>query len=192
MLKVILALALIGLAALVSAAGADDDLAQHAAKSREAVKQTQAALQQELQAALKKGGPELAIHSCSVRGLAIAKETSQKQNMIIRRTSLKLRNPYDAPDKWEKQVLENFEHRVKQGESPTQMEHYEVVEAGDTKEFRYMKAIAIPKGGPCLICHGENIDPALRAKIKGRYPDDEATGFKEGDLRGAFSVRQRL
>lgn len=192
MLKTITALMLIALAALFPAARADDELVQRAAASREVVKQTQAALQQELQAALKKGGPELAIHSCGVRGLAIAKEASQKQGMIIRRTSLKLRNPYDAPDKWEKQVLENFEQRMKQGENPAQMEHYDIVEADDTKVFRYMKAIAIPKGAPCLICHGENIDPALRAKIKGRYPDDEATGFKEGDLRGAFSVRQRF
>ncbi len=118
MLKVISALVLIGIAALVPAARADDDLAQRAAASREAVKQTQAALQQELQTALKKGGPELAIHSCNVRGLAIAKEASQKQNMLIRRTSLKLRNLYDAPDKWERKVLANFEQRVKQGENP--------------------------------------------------------------------------
>ena len=192
MLKTIPVLMLISLAVLPSPARADNDLAQRAAESREAVKQTQAALQQELQAALKKGGPELAVHACSVRALAVAKEASQKQNMIIRRTSLKLRNQYDAPDKWEKQVLENFERRVKQGENPAQMEHYEFVQTDGAKEFRYMKAIAIPKGAPCLICHGENIDPVLLTKIKGRYPGDEATGFKEGDLRGAFSVRQRL
>ena len=172
--------------------GADDNLSQLAAASREAVKQTQAALSQELQAALKKGGPELAIHSCSVRALAVAKEASQKQNMIIRRTSLKLRNLYDAPDKWEKKVLEDFERRAKQGENPAQMEHHELLEMDGAKEFRYMKAIVIPQGAPCLICHGENIEPALRSRIRGRYPDDEATGYKEGDLRGAFSVRRRL
>lgn len=192
MLKIIPVLAFIGLAVLLPAAQADDELAQRAAASREAVKQTQAALLQELQTALKKGGPGLAIHACSTRALAIAKEASQKQSMIIRRTSLKLRNQYDAPDKWEKQVLENFERRVKQGENPAQMEHYKFVQTDSAKEFRYMKAIVIPKGAPCLICHGENIDPALHVKIKGRYPGDEATGFKEGDLRGAFSVRQRL
>ena len=192
MQKIFVALILIGLGTLSYAARSDDDLAQRAAASREAVKQTQAALQQELQTALKKGGPELAIHACSTRALAVAKEASQKQNMIIRRTSLKLRNLYDAPDKWEKAVLKDFERRAKQGENPTQIEHYEMVGTNGAKEFRYMKAIAIPKGAPCLTCHGDNIDPALHTKIKGRYPDDEATGYKEGDLRGAFSVRQRL
>lgn len=192
MLKIIPVFMLVGLAALLAPARAEDDITQYAAASREAVKQTQAALAQELQTALKKGGPELAIHACSVRALAIAREASQKQNMIIRRTSLKLRNQYDAPDKWEKAVLENFENRVRQGENPAQMEHYEIVNTGDTRMFRYMKAIAIPQGAPCLICHGQNIDPALHTKIKGRYPGDQATGFKEGDLRGAFSVRRRL
>lgn len=192
MLKIIAVPVFIGLVAVAHGARADDNLAQRAAATREAVKQTQAALAQELQAALKQGGPDLAVHVCSTRALAVAKEAAQKHNMIIRRTSLKLRNQYDAPDKWEKQVLENFEQRAKQGESPAQMERYEVLETNGAKEFRYMKAIAIPKGGPCLICHGENVDPALLAKIKGRYPGDEATGFKEGDLRGAFSVRQRF
>jgi sulfite reductase alpha subunit-like flavoprotein len=192
MLKIIPAIAFIVLAALQPAARADDDIAQRAAAVRETVKQTQAALLQELLAALKKGGPELAIHSCNVKAITVAKEAAQMQHMIIRRTSLKLRNLQDAPDDWEKQTLNSFEQRVKQGENPAQMEHYEIVKKGNAKVFRYMKAIAIPKDGPCLICHGQNIDPALHTKIKGRYPGDEATGFKEGDLRGAFSVRQRL
>lgn len=192
MLNIIPVFMFIGLVVLPSPARADDDITQRAAAAREAVKQTQAALLQELQAALKKGGPESAIHACSVRALAIAKEAAQTRHMIIRRTSLKLRNLQDAPDKWEQQVLENFEKRVKQGENPAQMEQYEIVQTGDKKVFRYMKAIAIPQGGPCIICHGQNIDPALLAKIRGRYPGDEAIGFKEGDLRGAFSVRQRL
>ena len=186
-------LVFIVLTALSLGIRAEDDIAQHAAASREAVKQIQVALQQELQSALQKGGPEFAIHSCSLRALTIAKEAAQKRNMIIRRTSLKLRNQYGAPTKWEKKVLKNFEQRVKQGESPAQMEHFEIVETGGAKEFRYMKAIVIPPGGAsCLICHGENIDPTLRAKIMGRYPGDQAVGYREGELRGAFSVRQQL
>ena len=186
-------LVIIGLITLAPGIRAEDAIARRAAESRDAVKQTQAALLRELQTALKKGGPELAIHACSVRALAIAKEAAQKRSMIIRRTSLKLRNLHGAPNRWEKKVLENFEQRVKQGESPARMEHYEIVEAGDAKEFRYMQAIVIPPGNTlCLTCHGENIDPTLRARIMGRYPGDQAVGYKEGDLRGAFSVRQRL
>ena len=52
--------------------------------------------------------------------------------------------------------------------------------------FRYMKAI--PMGAvPCLTCHGAP-EPALNAEILRLYPQDRATGFAPGDLRGAFTV----
>jgi hypothetical protein len=50
---------------------------------------------------------------------------------------------------------------------------------------------AIPTGGLCLACHGETIDPAVAGKIAELYPEDKATGFREGDLRGAFVVIDR-
>ena len=40
----------------------------------------------------------------------------------------------------------------------------------------------------CLVCHGEILQPEIAARIAELYPDDRATGFKEGDLRGAFWV----
>ena len=40
----------------------------------------------------------------------------------------------------------------------------------------------------CLTCHGDVQDPALAARIKDEYPEDEATGFQPGDLRGVFWV----
>ena len=47
-------------------------------------------------------------------------------------------------------------------------------------------------GEVCLKCHGENIDPAVKAKLGELYPNDKATGYKLGDLRGAFTVRQEM
>ena len=47
---------------------------------------------------------------------------------------------------------------------------------------------AIPTGGLCLQCHGEVLDPAVAGKIAELYPDDQATGFIDGDLRGVFWV----
>jgi hypothetical protein len=43
----------------------------------------------------------------------------------------------------------------------------------------------------CLTCHGEKakIPPAVRAVLAREYPDDHATGFSVGDVRGAVSVR---
>ena len=41
---------------------------------------------------------------------------------------------------------------------------------------------------PCLRCHGpaEGIAPEIRAAIEKNYPHDKATGYKRGDIRGAF------
>jgi hypothetical protein len=48
--------------------------------------------------------------------------------------------------------------------------------------------IAVPV---CLNCHGpgETINPEVRKVLSARYPEDQATGFQDGDLRGAISVK---
>jgi hypothetical protein len=51
---------------------------------------------------------------------------------------------------------------------------------------------AIPAAKICLTCHGTNLDPALAAEIDSLYPGDKATGYSEGDLRGAFWVTSKL
>jgi len=42
--------------------------------------------------------------------------------------------------------------------------------------------------GACLTCHGptESIPEDVRAALRERYPDDKATGYAVGDLRGAL------
>ena len=89
-------------------------------------------------------------------------------------------------------MLKDFAKRKAAGEDPAKLERFEVVKHDGKSEFRYMRAIAIPEGAPCLACHGEKIDPAVAAKLKKLYPQDQATGFKTSDLRGAFTIRQPL
>ena len=142
----------------------------------------------ELKAAFETGGPAAAIQVCNQKAPEIASGISQKQNMQVGRTSLKIRNPANTPDAWEKGMLEDFAKRKAAGEDPAKIEHAAVV----GKEFRYMKAIAIPANASCLACHGESLNPAIKARLQELYPSDQATGYKTGDLRGAFTVRQRL
>ena len=47
---------------------------------------------------------------------------------------------------------------------------------------------AIPTQALCLNCHGELMSTPVKAKIKQLYPGDKATGFKVGDIRGAFTL----
>lgn len=41
---------------------------------------------------------------------------------------------------------------------------------------------------PCLACHGpaDGLAPEIRAKLTAAYPQDPATGYALGDLRGAL------
>lgn len=158
--------------------------------SREAVKEFAGRLKGELQGAMKAGGPLKAVKVCSQRAQVIAGEISREKGMEIGRTSLRVRNPANAPDAWERAALESFEERRKGGESLDAMEEAEVVKEDGKEVFRYLKAIPLQK--VCLTCHGSELAPDLSRKISEIYPDDRATGFREGDLRGAFTVRSRL
>lgn len=175
---------------LFSASTYAGDLEDRAAASRTAVKEFATSLQGELGAAIKAGGAVNAIEVCSTKAPAIAADISKKQGWKVARTSLNPRTSKYAPDAWETKVLKEFEARKAKGENPAQMEYSEVIK--DKKEFRYMKAIAIPADAPCLICHGDKIDPAVGAKLKTLYPQDRATGYKTGDIRGAFTITQPM
>jgi hypothetical protein len=147
-------------------------------------------LKGELQAAMKQGGPTHAILICQARAPAIAQELSNKTGWEVGRTSLKLRNPANAPDAWELAVLEKFEARKAGGEDPMKIAHAEVVEQDGGRTFRFMKAI--PTGKLCLACHGTEISPEVAEVLDRQYPSDQARGFREGDLRGAFTLTKPL
>ncbi len=149
------------------------------------------ALKEALQQAMQSGGPVNGIAVCHEKAGQIAADLGQKQEMLVGRTSLKLRNPANAPDNWELAVLKQFEARKAQSEPVDKLEFFAVIDDDQGKKtFRYMKAI--PTTGLCLSCHGENIDPTVDAKLKELYPNDKARGFKEGELRGAFTLSKPL
>lgn len=166
------------------------DTSDLVASSRATVKAFASQLKGELVSSMQADGPVHAIEVCNVKSPEITKNVSSEKGMEIARTSLKLRNIDNAPDDWERAVLEAFEQRKAAGEDVMKMEFSEVVETEGGKTFRYMKAI--PTGAPCLVCHGEGIGEPLTTKLDSLYPQDKARGFKLGDIRGAFTVRQAV
>jgi hypothetical protein len=148
------------------------------------------ALKAELMRAMKAGGPAHAIHVCKRIAPEIAADKSKETGWRVARTSLKVRNPANAPDAWERKVLESFEARRTQGENVKDLEHGEIVVENGKRSFRYMKAMQTR--GICLRCHGTNIDPTVTEALKKFYPHDRATGFKLGDIRGAFTITQPM
>jgi hypothetical protein len=147
-------------------------------------------LKAELTKAMQAGGPLNAIEVCSERAPAIAASVSLEKGMNLSRVSLRNRNPENVPTEWQTTVLQEFEARLAAGETAPDLSWHQTVDTNGNQEFRFMKAI--PTGSLCLTCHGEAIAPPVAAKINELYPADKATGFREGDLRGAFVVTKAL
>jgi len=171
-----------------SLAAAQSDLTGRTNAARAAAVDFGMTLIGELQKAIAAGGPVNAIGVCNVAAPKIAADKSVAKQMTIGRTSLQLRQPNNKPDAWEMQQLLRFEERKAAGENPANIEFAEYIETGGQRVFRYMKAI--PTAELCLACHGDALAPGVAAKLKELYPHDAATGFKVGDLRGAFTIRQ--
>ena len=159
--------------------------------ARAAVKDLGEKLRGELVAALKAGGPSTALGVCRTIAPAIADQASDAHGLDVGRTALRVRNAENAPNAFERRVLEEFVSKAEAGADIATLEHAETVDEGGKAVFRYMKAIPTA-AEPCLACHGPNIAPQLKAEILGLYPADEATGFEAGELRGAFTVKRTL
>jgi len=154
--------------------------------SQEQAKQTIKAFANDLKTTLvttmKSQGPVAAINVCNVSAPAIAEQHSGDA-YVISRTALKVRNPENKATPWQQAILKEFEQRLAAGASMDTLDKVEKREDG----WYYMKAIGT--GKPCLACHGSELNPAVKSKLAELYPNDQATGFKQGDLRGAFVVK---
>ncbi len=139
-----------------------------------------AELQNALRAAIADGGPVAGITVCKDRAPQIAAELSRRSGAKVSRVSRRFRNPNNAPESWQREVLDNFESDMNEGKpSPEYLEH----KADGT---RYMKAI--PTQPVCLACHGASLTGDVRAALDEAYPHDRARGYALDELRGAFSI----
>jgi hypothetical protein len=157
--------------------------------ARAAAGELSSRLKAELTSALAESGPRGGVAVCRDRAPAIAASVSTEK-LDIGRTALRVRNAENAPDRWERSVLESFRSQMRQGADPSQLERWQVLDSDGRKLGRWMKAI--PMGPKCATCHGSDIAEPLADTIRTLYPDDEATGFTPGELRGAFTVRVDL
>ncbi len=146
-------------------------------------------LKNQLMEAMNAGGPVTAVEVCKIAAPVIAREISI-EGWSVGRTALKLRNPQNKPDEWERQTLESFVAEKVKGANAATLERTDLVEVNGVRTFRFMRAI--PTGELCLSCHSSELKDPLRAKIIELYPADQAVGFKLGDIRGAFTLSKPL
>lgn len=135
-------------------------------------------LKSALVARMQAQGPLAAVDFCHVQAPLIAAEVTAEHGIAVGRTALRLRNPANAPTAWQEATLTRFLREAEAGAPAGGLLHVE----RDEESLRLARGIATE--GPCQICHGSNIAEPIRAAIIARYPEDAATGFSEGDLRG--------
>ena len=143
-----------------------------------------------LQEEMQRSGPEGAIAVCRDKAPAMARAASERSGWNLRRVSLRNRNPKAVPDAWERATLEDFDRRAAAGEAPARLERAELVTEGTQSVQRYMRAL--PTADLCLNCHGtpDRLSDAVRARLKALYPDDQAVGYRSGEIRGAITLRR--
>ena len=156
------------------------------------IKKLAMSLKTHLVAAMQEGGPGKAIEVCNVEAPIITEEINSQSDIQIKRTSLKIRNPNNAPDDWEKMVLTDFEDQVKNGIRINELNYSEVSEDNGIETYRMMSAI--PVGDVCVVCHGpkESLPDVVQEELNAKYPNDQAIGYTVGEIRGAFSLSRKI
>lgn len=142
-----------------------------------------------LESALQGGQPVAALRVCASVAQNIARR-HEREGWRVRRVSERVRNPADTPNRDELRVLRAWQENKRAGQLTPAAEHQEIVTEANRRYVFYMKPIFI--AGPiCLQCHGapDKLAPGVADALKEQYPEDMATGYALGDLRGAISVK---
>ncbi|MCC6781838.1 MAG: DUF3365 domain-containing protein [Planctomycetes bacterium] len=137
---------------------------------------------------LARGGPESAVAVCA-DSAQVRPARHARDGLVVRRVGTRVRNPSNAPDSVERRLLAHFQTEQDAGRPMQQVAEVTRTADGAGWELRLVRPVVLLDR--CTTCHGsaEEIPPAARALITARYPEDEAVGYRAGDLRGAVSVR---
>lgn len=139
-------------------------------------------LRNALTTAMRDKGAAGAVAFCNEKAYPIT-STYASENIIIKRVAEKYRNPQNAPDSTDALQWRKFTSAKANGEAlqPALMEENNIM--------HYYKPILLQP--MCLACHGEknkDILPPVLSTIDSLYPNDLATGFTPGDLRGMWKI----
>ncbi|MDD5716747.1 MAG: DUF3365 domain-containing protein [Sulfuricurvum sp.] len=136
-----------------------------------------------LKSQLQTGGALKALRFCTLNALSLTDQVGQATDTSIKRISIQNRNPANGVSKEENTMLEQWNMLVKNHKSPPP--HVLVKEK---EHYTFYKPILI-NNEVCLKCHGHlEADSELAKEIRSAYPEDKATGYKMGDLRGVIKV----
>lgn len=148
-------------------------------KGKEVVMATGKALMGAVQQSMAEGGIAGAVSYCNVKALPITDSLAAVYGVEVKRTALRVRNPQNRPTENERTAL------LRMGASGEPGPELLALEGG---QYAYYHPIMLQ--GFCQACHGavESFSFETDSIIRHYYPEDEAVGFAEGDLRGMWAV----
>jgi hypothetical protein len=145
----------------------------------------QAELLKNVKNALEKEGPVYAIEFCNIHAESIADSISKKFDVQIQRLSLKNRNPENGPStKEDKLLLNDYLEKLNEGRSITDT----LIRLNGISS--YYRPIII-SAETCLKCHGQpgqEINNETMVALNKLYPEDRATNYRMGELRGMWKI----
>jgi len=147
--------------------------------------ETLSLLSSNLQTAIQQGGVTNALPFCSLAASPLTAAMAGKHGVTIRRVTHKPRNPGGRADAEEVAILKHFEAAMTGTNLPPPLV------TNLTASTATFFAPIILNNELCLKCHGDlrkDISTENAAVIQHLYPQDEATGFKLGQLRGAWRI----
>lgn len=144
-----------------------------------AVNQLRSQLFQALNRALVHGAPA-ALARCNTEALAITAGLS-RQGVTVGRATRKPRNPANLATGWQADALAQFELDAATGR---RLEAARFLRPLPDGHLGYAEPLVIQP--MCLACHGPELAPEVQAAVAERYPDDRATGYQVGELRGVI------
>lgn len=159
------------------------DVGREQTLAKKAVHQLNQGLRKKLTQALKNHGPAGALDVCAKEAPEIIARIERELGVTVKRTSLKLRNPENAPDAVEAELLEALAASDRAGENLPQG-----VTTFPNDRHRFYQVIKVERS--CLQCHGQPsaMQEAVREELSASYPEDKAVGYEEGEFRGIITV----
>jgi hypothetical protein len=152
---------------------------------RKVLKTSFLTLTSEVSNAMKEGGVQHAVRYCNLKAYPLIDSLSEQYNVSIKRVAQKYRNPDNLMRPFEQELFMDYDSRNKQKESIMD----KVVLSSDNYLEYYAPIILT---SPCMACHGSpgvDMSDEDYQMIKALYPEDRATGFVPGDLRGMWRIR---
>lgn len=134
---------------------------------------------------MQQGGPSQALPFCNVQAIPLTEIIATQEKVQLKRVSRMYRNSANKPNATELHVISDYESDLLRGKKLAPV----LISSPEGKP-QFFAPIFINK--KCLACHGvihSQVSKKTDSLIKALYPNDLATGYKVGDLRGIWSVQ---